>query len=84
MIDGEHGDAIVEQIVVLKSAAVMDGDSVTTSLLGAALTQALRQGDTPRAVALALWDALPSDDDWEPVMREKFEEAVDELEARGL
>lgn len=84
MIDGERGDAIVEQIVVLKSAAVMDGDSVTTSLIGAVLTQALRQGDTPRAVALALWDALPADDDWEPVMREKFEEAVDQLEARGL
>jgi hypothetical protein len=35
-------------------------------------------------VAVSLWDGLPSDDDWENVVREKFEQAIEELEQRGL
>ena len=84
MIEGERGAAIVEQIVVLKTAGLIDSDSIATAFLGACLTEALRHDVTPRSVALQLWDVLPGDDDWEGGLREVFEQAVDEMEARGL
>lgn len=84
MIDGERGLALIEQIAVLRSAGLLDSDTVTTQLLGSVFTEALRAGKPPRQVIVDIWDALPSDEEWEPVIREKFEEAIEELEARGL
>jgi hypothetical protein len=84
MIEGEHGTAIIEGIVVLKAADAVNSDTISTSLFSSIFAQALRSGQTPREVALALWDALPCDDDWDPVMRERFESAIDLMEERGL
>lgn len=84
MIEGERGLTMVENIVVLRSGALLDGDTVTTMLLSATIAQALRAGETPRKVMLDLWDSLPTDDEWTEVICPKVEQAIDELEARGL
>jgi hypothetical protein len=84
VIDGEHGNAIIEGILVLQAADLADSDTISTQLFSALIAQALRSEQTPREVAVSLWDGLPSDDDWENVVREKFEQAIEELEQRGL
>lgn len=84
MIEGEHGNAIVEGIVVLQAADAADSDTISTQLFSALIAQALRSGQSPRQVAVEMWDALPSDDDWDAIVRSKFEEAIDEIERRGL
>ena len=83
MIDGERGHAMLEQMIVLRTAGIIDGDAIEVSLVAAVLTHAMRCGRTPREVAVDLWDMVPSDDDWE-VARDKLEEAMESLEERGL
>lgn len=72
----EHGEAIMRQVAEQRLASLIDSDYTQTTLISACITQAIRQGVSPRAVALSIWDGLPSDEIWE-AMREHVTEATD-------
>lgn len=80
MIDGEKGEAIFDQVIAHRMDAVIDGDSITASLIGACIADALRKGETPRSVARGLYDGLPDDMDWEDGIRETVEAAIEQYE----
>lgn len=82
MIDGEAGAAIMERISDLRMETLVDGDQVTASLVAACITDALRKGESPRDIALALWDAVPSEEEWENGTRETVLAAIDEFDER--
>lgn len=84
MIDGEHGNAVVEGIVVLQAADLADSDTILTTIFSSILAQALREEKTPREIAVSVWDSLPNNDDWEASVRQQYETAIEEMEARGL
>ncbi len=80
MIEGEYGRAILTNVVAHQFDALIDGDSITVSLLGACLADALRKGETPREIAMGLWKSLPSDEEWENGLRDTVVAAIDEYE----
>lgn len=82
MIDGEAGPAILSTVAALQMDALMgEGDSITTTMIGACIADALRKGETPRDVAQGLLDGLPTDRQWE-TMRGRVTEALEQLEER--
>lgn len=81
MIEGEAGPAVLSQIAALQMDALIDGDSITTVLIGACIADALRKGETPRAVARGLLRGLPADHEWS-LLRERIRDALDEFESR--
>lgn len=80
MIEGERGQAIFDQVIAQRMDALLDGDQLSATLLGACIADALRKGETPREIALRLWEGLPDDDAWATGMREKIETAIEQFE----
>jgi hypothetical protein len=80
VIDGERGVEILHQIVLHRMDALLDGDVLTTSLIGVCVADALRKGESPKTIAWQLYDGLPSDSAWENHVRDQVIEAVEGYE----
>jgi hypothetical protein len=81
VISGEAGAMILDAVIAHQMDALVDGDAITCSLIAACIADALRKGETPRDVAEALWEKLPSDEDWNAGLLERVERAIELREA---
>lgn len=82
MIDGEPGQAIFDNVIALRMDALIDGDKVTTMLVAACITDALRKGISPRQAAQDLWEGLPDEFAWAAPggARDRISDAIEKFE----